>query len=191
MGDVGGPPLRASQTLPGRLQHALNHRRRVSLAREGAIACAVLVPLVDIGDGYGVLYTVRSQHLPNHKGQVAFPGGKRSALEDTSLRDTALREAHEEIDLRREDVELLGELDDVYTMATDFVITPVVGVLGASARYSPNPAEVDAVFTVSFRDLMDPALRGKEAREWKSDRFNLPQKSAPAVSSNTDLTPLN
>ena len=161
-------------SFPERLRHLFERRERVSLARQGSVECAVLVPLVETSDGYGVVYTVRSEHLPNHKGQVAFPGGKRSPRQDASLRDTALREAHEEIHLRREDVEPLGELDDVYTMTTDFVITPVVGLLRAGARYRPNPAEVDALFTVSLRDLADTTLRGKLMRDWKGSSFEVP-----------------
>jgi 8-oxo-dGTP pyrophosphatase MutT (NUDIX family) len=159
--------------IPTHLRRLLADRKRVAIDNERSIACAVLVPLVAVGDGYGVLYTLRSEHLPNHKGQVAFPGGKRSIAEDASLHDTALREAREEIGLRAEDVDVLGTLDDVYTMATDFVITPFVGLLRVGARYQPNPAEVDEVFTVSFEDLVDNSYREKETKEWKGHRFEV------------------
>src|SRR5690348_17336405 len=98
-----------------------------------AIHCAVLIPMMPVstnGRGivdYDVVYTLRSEHLPSHKGQVAFPGGKREPDED--LLATALRESNEEIGIQPADVEVLGCLDDVSTMAGQFVITPWVGVL--------------------------------------------------------------
>jgi 8-oxo-dGTP pyrophosphatase MutT (NUDIX family) len=163
----------ALAAIPDRLRRVLPARERLSLGNGDSIACAVLVPIVAANDGYGVVYTLRSERLPSHKGQVSFPGGKRSAEHDLSLLDTALREAREEIGITPEDVEILGPLDDVYTMATDYVITPFVGLLPAGIGYRPNPDEVDAVFTVSLADLVDQAYHEKETQEWQGHHFEV------------------
>jgi 8-oxo-dGTP pyrophosphatase MutT (NUDIX family) len=126
-----------------------------------------LVPVVSVNGEYGVVYTLRSTHLPNHKGQVAFPGGKHSATRDRDLLQTALREAQEEIGILAADVDVLGRLDDVYTMAADFVITPYVGLLPAGYSYRANPDEVTDIFTVRIRDLADIVHHTTETREWQ------------------------
>jgi 8-oxo-dGTP pyrophosphatase MutT (NUDIX family) len=92
---------------------------------------------------------------------------------DPSLLDTALREAHEEIGVSPDAVEILGPLDDVHTMAGDYVITPFVGLLRSGTRYRPNPDEVDSVFSVSVRDLVDQAYHEKETKEWQGHRFEV------------------
>ncbi|MEO5739269.1 MAG: CoA pyrophosphatase, partial [Vicinamibacterales bacterium] len=122
-------------TFADRLALHLRQRERLRLHEEDAVACAVLIPLVPVTatsgqtsiDDYEVIYTLRSEHLPSHKGQVAFPGGKRSGEEE--LLETALRESAEEIGIVPADVTIIGCLDDVSTMAGQFVITPWVGVL--------------------------------------------------------------
>jgi len=156
---------------PERLRQRLRQRPAVVLRAESSIACAVLVPVVSIGDEYGVVYTLRSSHLPNHKGQVAFPGGKHSASRDRDLLQTALREADEEIGISAQDVEVLGRLDDVYTLAADFVITPYVGLLPPSYPYRANPGEVADIFTVRIRDLADVVHHATETREWQGTRY--------------------
>ena len=157
--------------LPERLRRDLQRRSPATLAAESSIACAVLVPVVALAGEYGVVYTLRSEHLPNHKGQVAFPGGKHSAARDRDLLQTALREAHEEIGIVPADVEVLGRLDDVYTMATDFVIAPYVGLLPADYSYRVNPGEVADVFTVRISDLADVGHHTTELREWQGARY--------------------
>jgi len=136
-----------------------------------SIACAVLVPLVPVEEGYGVVYTLRSDQLPSHKGQVAFPGGKHSAERDRDLMATALREAHEEIGIVPSDVDVLGRLDDVHTISADFVIAPYVGLLPSDYPYRANPAEVVDVFVVRVGDLADAAHHTHEMREWQGAHY--------------------
>lgn len=157
--------------LAERLRRHLRERAPVTLEAESSIACAVLVPVVALGDEYGVVYTLRSEHLPNHKGQVAFPGGKHSTAEDRDLLETALREAHEEVGIAPGDVEVLGRLDDVYTLATGFVITPYVGFLPSDYSYRANPGEVADVFTIRVRELADVSHHTTEMREWRGSSY--------------------
>jgi 8-oxo-dGTP pyrophosphatase MutT (NUDIX family) len=151
--------------LTERLRTVLADRERVALADGDAVRCAVLVPLLPDAGGYRVLYTRRTEHLPDHRGQVAFPGGKHAAS-DLALVDTALRETHEEVGIAPADVRVLGRLDDVTTMAARYVVTPFVGILPADTRLRPNPAEVADVFTVAMADLADPEFQGTQPRSW-------------------------
>jgi 8-oxo-dGTP pyrophosphatase MutT (NUDIX family) len=132
--------------------------------------CGVLLAILPSSQDYEVLYTLRSQELPSHKGQVAFPGGKHSE-EDRSLMETALREAEEEVGIVPGDVEVLGSLDDVYTMATDYVITPYVGLLPPRYEFTANPSEVSDLFTVSLTELRDPEHHGVADRQWRGSNF--------------------
>jgi 8-oxo-dGTP pyrophosphatase MutT (NUDIX family) len=155
-------PVDLSQALRG----FLAERERVALPDGDAIRCAVLVPLIPDGDGFRVLYTRRTEHLPDHRGQVAFPGGKH-APSDPALLDTALREAEEEVGIDPRGVEVLGRLDDVTTMAGRYVVTPFVGVLPPDSRFRPNPAEVADVFTASLTELAAPEFQGTQNWTWE------------------------
>ncbi len=108
---------------------------------------AVLIALTDSHTPELVL-TKRAEHLSSHRGEVALPGGKKDP-EDESYIATALREAHEEVDLLPENVEVLGQLD---AMVTRFgmKVTPVVGLIAPDIQLVPNPDELDAVFKVPF-----------------------------------------
>lgn len=157
--------------LPERLRDRLQAHAPATGGATSAVACAVLVPLVALDGDYAVVYTLRSEHLPNHKGQVAFPGGKHSSGRDRDLLGTALREAHEEVGILPEHVEVLGRLDDVHTLAGDFIITPYVGLLPCDYSYRPNPSEVADVFTVRATELADTGHHATEMREWQGAHY--------------------
>jgi len=104
---------------------------------------------------------------------VSFPGGKRSDS-DADLVQTALRESSEEIGIDSNSVTILGALDDVYTMATDFIITPIVGLLDGPPVIKPNPAEVDEVFTVELNYLQDPGNHEVETKTFGGSELDVP-----------------
>jgi 8-oxo-dGTP pyrophosphatase MutT (NUDIX family) len=118
-------------------------------------AAAVLMALVQRPSGLHVLLTQRSAHLRDHAGQVSFPGG-RSEAHDASPAATALREAHEEVGLQPSTVEILGTLPS-YTTVTQFVVTPVLGLVLHPPTYQPDHNEVETVFEVPLAYLMTPA----------------------------------
>ena len=114
---------------------------------------AVLVPLLPRPDGVHVLFTERSKDLRAHGGQVSFPGGGIDA-EDRGPREAALRESFEEVGLREEHVEIIGQLDDCPTFVTGYVILPVVGVVDplaftAAGRYPWTPSAAENRIIVS------------------------------------------
>ena len=115
---------------------------------------AVLVPLVMRAE-LSLLLTQRGQHLSTHSGQIAFPGGRCDDT-DTDAVHTALREAHEEVGLEADFVEVLGTLP-TYTTGSAYVITPVVALVRSGFALQANPDEVADVFEVPLSYLMNPA----------------------------------
>ena len=144
------------------LARALDARRRRLLVGDGKRRAAVLVPLLPVDGALHLLYTRRAASLPHHQGQVAFPGGTHDAARDRDVLATALREAHEEIGLRPDDVRVLGLLDDIETMTSGFVITPVVGLVPHPYPWTPRPGEVDRIFTAPIDDLLAPDAERRE-----------------------------
>lgn len=116
---------------------------------------AVLVAITDDMANPEVILTRRAEHLPTHKGQIAFPGGKAEP-EDVDLVATALREAFEEVALKPELVKVVGSMGQVLSRQ-GFVVTPIVGVVPASvvSQLKPNLGELDRIFTVPIHFLTD------------------------------------
>jgi len=120
----------------------------------GQTPAAVLVPLfVAFGEQEPrVVLTRRRADLRRHAGEISFPGGRKDA-EDADLKDTALREAEEEIGLPRSEVDLIGELPPTSTFATNYVIHPFVGLIPAGLPWRVSAREVDAVLELPLQAL--------------------------------------
>ena len=142
-------------------------------ANSDYIHAAVLIPLF-IEDGiYKILFTQRTTKVEHHKGQISFPGGTVEE-KDRSLEDTALRESNEEIGLLEKDVEILGQIDDKLTVASNFIVHPFVGRIPYPYTFKINPIEVDRILIVPIEifygeeayrvkgppDLVDPSYSG-------------------------------
>jgi 8-oxo-dGTP pyrophosphatase MutT (NUDIX family) len=131
--------------------------------REGdPTLAAVLVPLVNRPAGLQVLLTERSAALPDHPGQISFPGG-RVDEGDPSLAATALREASEEVGLQSSRVSILGHLPE-YETVTGYRVTPVIGWVEPPITLTPDPIEVADVFEVPLGFLLDPANQQRHFR---------------------------
>lgn len=128
---------------------------------------AVLVPIFAGPDGTPhLLFTVRAQTLSRHRGEISFPGGRRDP-EDETLVATALREASEEIGLAPWRVEVVGALPPVFTVVSNYLICPFVGIIeGTLEEIAPliNVAEVDALISAPLAALADPTIAHTE--EW-------------------------
>ncbi len=121
---------------------------------EGLRPAAVLVGLVDRGEGLQVLLTRRTEALRHHAGQISFPGGRIEAI-DANPVAAALREAQEEIGLAPAQACALGYLDPFVTI-TGFHVFPVVAAIAPSFSPRRDPGEVDEVFELPLDFLMDP-----------------------------------
>lgn len=126
---------------------------------------AVLVPVVMHPDATTILLTERTASLRDHSGQIAFPGGKIDPEDPTPLA-TALREAEEEIGLHRSRIEPIGYLDP-YLSGTNYLVTPVVGLVTPPFTLDLNPHEVADAFEVPFAFLMDEVNHQLHSKEWK------------------------
>ncbi len=131
----------------------------------GLRPAAVLAVLTPRPDGLAVILTRRADHLSRHAGQVAFPGG-RVDVGDGSLAAAALREAHEEIGLPPERVDVVGGFD-AYETVTGYCVAPFVGLAPADFTPQPDPGEVAEVFEAPLRFLLDPANTRCEGRIWR------------------------
>lgn len=144
--------------------------------REGvATPAAVLVPLVNRPEGLTVLLTQRSATLPQHPGQISFPGG-RVEPDDASHAAAALREAHEEVGLPPGRVTVLGELAS-YQTVTGYAVTPVVGWVEPPFPLVPDPVEVADVFEVPLAFVLEPRHQQRHFRmlgSLRRDYFAIP-----------------
>lgn len=131
--------------------------------REGPLTpAAVLVPLVNRSDALTVLLTQRSADLPDHPGQISFPGG-RVDPEDFDVDATALRETREEVGIASNHITILGRLAD-YATVTGYRVTPVVGWVEPPFEVTPDPVEVADVFEVPLAFLLEPAHQQRHFR---------------------------
>jgi 8-oxo-dGTP pyrophosphatase MutT (NUDIX family) len=143
------------------------------------VPAAVLIAIVRRSEGLAVLYTERSPDLRSHSGQIAFPGGKVDPT-DRDVADAALREAWEEVALKREEARVLGYLP-LYFTGTNYLITPVVAVVEPGGPFIPNPGEVRSVFEVPLDYLMEPGSfstfrinrQGREHSTWQIEHSGL------------------
>ena len=120
---------------------------------DGLRPAGVLVPLCERGGEVTVVLARRSERVPHHKGQICFPGGSRDPG-DADLFATALREAGEELGIRRENVELIGAMEPVPTV-TGFLIQPYVVQISGETRFSLDDFEMEEVFEVPLSVFAD------------------------------------
>jgi len=125
---------------------------------------AVLVAVVDRPEPT-VLLTQRAQHLPDHPGQISFPGGKIDKT-DADPMAAALREAEEEIGLSRELIRPLGYLD-LYMTTLGYRIVPVIARVEPGFELTLNTGEVDVAFEVPLAFLMADANMVMHSRPWQ------------------------
>src|SRR5512136_1188281 len=131
----------------------LSSRKRKVIEHPPFSHAAVLVPLFKKGEDCHLLFTKRSDQVKYHKGEISFPGGVVDE-EDLELINTALREAHEEIGLKENDVQIVGILDDIVTI-TEFIVTPIVGLLPHPYPFKVSEREISELIEVPLSSLLD------------------------------------
>ena len=130
----------------------LSSRKRRVIEHPPFSHAAVLVPLFKKGEDCHLLFTKRSDQVKYHKGEISFPGGVVDE-EDVELINTALREADEEIGLKKSDVQILGILDDIVTI-TQFIVTPIVGLFPYPYPFKVSEVEIAELIEVPLSSLL-------------------------------------
>lgn len=138
-----------------------NRTRRHIPEPAGLTPAAVLMPIYEYEGEYFMVFTKRTDKVQNHKGQISFPGGRYEEA-DGNLLQTALREAHEEIGLLPGDVDILGELDEEMTVATNFLISPYVAAIPYPYPFEISPDEVQELLKIPISTLLDKRNFHKE-----------------------------
>jgi 8-oxo-dGTP pyrophosphatase MutT (NUDIX family) len=132
----------------------------------GGRAAAVLLPVFEEDGEARIVLTRRPETMPSHRGEVAFPGGKLEPGVDHDARDAALREAHEEIGLPPELVDVVPTLG---TVVGQFNITPFVGITDGRPVVTADSREVDRVFDVALVELLADGVYHEERWSWGLD----------------------
>lgn len=138
------------------------------LTRSEAYGCsyvpaAVLIPIIEADNQLQVLFTIRSQHLSKHAGQISFPGGRIEPT-DADTTSAALRESFEEIGLQSHHASVLGALNQ-YVTSTGFNVTPIVALVENIFVPQCNQNEVSTTLTIPLSFLMNPANYELQTRE--------------------------
>ena len=124
---------------------------------------AVLVPLYQRDGRDYLLFTERTAYLENHAGEISFPGGGHN-IGDADLSATARRETEEELGIARAQIEVLGRLDDFYSIH-GYHVVPFVGTIPNADNLQLDPFEIAAVFEAPLDHFRDPAIHRVE--DWQ------------------------
>lgn len=136
------------------IRDALEQREVVTAAPEGLMPAAVMLLLYRKEGDYCVLLNKRSMTVEHHKGEMSFPGGAKDP-EDTDFEDTARRETHEEMGIARDDITILGRLDDNVTRS-NFLVKVFVGTIPYPYDFQPSSIEIAEVVEIPLNVLRDP-----------------------------------
>jgi 8-oxo-dGTP pyrophosphatase MutT (NUDIX family) len=151
-----------------RLKEALLERQTIKISDEKRKPSSVLIPVYYSQGQHFIVFTKRTNLVQYHKGEISFPGGGHHE-EDGMLVNTALREAWEEIGLKPEDVEILGEMDDSITKWSPYIITPFAGAIPSDYEFKLNEFETAEIIHIPVLALLETDCR-KEGEETVSGK---------------------
>jgi len=151
-----------SDSIFQKLKEALAGRAKVRLSDPLRRPSAVLIPIYIQSGQLTVLFTLRTELVHHHKGEISFPGGGYHP-DDGSLLNTALRETFEEIGLEARDVEMLGELDDALTRGSPYIITPFVASIPPDYKFKLSSFETAEIIEIPVPALLKEGCRREES----------------------------
>jgi len=137
-----------------RLKQNFSLRQARHIVATNRVPAAVLLPIYRKQGQYYVLFTKRTERVKEHKGEISFPGGAYQEG-DATLMNTALRECAEEIGLEADDIEILGELDDTFTITSNYVISPFVGFISWPYTLKLDRWEIEELIEIPISALLD------------------------------------
>lgn len=144
----------------------------VSIPLDASQNAVLILFSISAGRSLEMLYTLRSDKLLSHKGQISFPGGRTEAGEQPE--DTALRESHEEVGIEPDRVSLLGGLSPLYVPPSNNVINPVVGYVNTLPKLCLQESEVAEAFTIALDELISEARLHNELWQLRGQSFSVP-----------------
>ena len=144
------------------IRKTLANRQRITAAAEGLMPAAVMLLLYPKDGEFFVLLNKRSMTVEHHKGEMSFPGGARDP-EDADFEDTARRETEEEMGIARNDITILGRLDDNVTRS-NFLVKVFVGTIPYPYEFQPSTHEIAEVVEIPMSVLRDPATLRWDSR---------------------------
>jgi 8-oxo-dGTP pyrophosphatase MutT (NUDIX family) len=145
-----------------KIKQVLSDFKPVRIDLENARNSAVMILFINKDNLPYIIFTKRTDWVETHKGQISFPGGARDLADETLLR-TATRETLEEIGIPPDDIEVVGRLDDFYTI-TNFTVSPFVGYIPNGFQYSINEREVARILEVPLSVFLDDQYF--EVKKW-------------------------
>jgi len=165
-----------SMPLPGaaaqkEMAPVLTDPSRFNLSDEqDTILGGVLILLYSVGNKIMLPLIQRPVYNGVHSGQISFPGGKIE--ENESLVETALREAHEEIGVSIDEIEIIGTLTELFIPASNFKVQPVVGIISTPFKFLPDKHEVVKILEADLMELLQDPRKTKTV-QLKRDNLNI------------------
>ena len=166
-----------TQPLPGASAHCLLAPRPRhgwdpgQIPPEAKPSAALILLFPFSGEAYTLL-TVRGDHLPQHAGQVSFPGGRLEPNE--TVENAALRESHEEVGLDPRQVRLLGKLSPLYIPASGFALFPIIGIADSRPKFLSKTTEVKRILEIPISTLIESEDLHLGYRLYKNDSYRVP-----------------
>jgi len=155
--DIEKLKKRLQKELPGRnAQYKMLSRVKAmpDIIPENAKPSAVLVLLFPKEEEWHILYIQRAIDGHAHSGQIGFPGGRQEP-DDANLSSTALREACEEVGIKKDEVQIIGQLTSLYIPVSNFIVYPFIAVAEKQPDYLLQEAEVHRVLEIPVKELLN------------------------------------
>ena len=149
-------------TPPELIKQALAKHAVERVDGNGMMPASVMILLYLKEGEYCILLNKRSEEVEHHKGEMSFPGGARDPEDEDSL-ETALRETEEEMGIKREDITVLGEMDEIVTRS-NFQVSVFAGTIEYPYKFTPSAIEIAEVVEFPVSALIDPVNRRVETR---------------------------
>ena len=146
-----------------------HEKRRIDLGSQ--VPASVLIPFFEKEGRIHILFAKRTQTVRHHKGQISFPGGAWDP-EDKDLSVTALRETEEEIGIKKENIDIIAELDDMIT-PTNFRVTPFAGIIPYPYELKLNPHETAELIEIPLSHLMNDQFHRLGYRRFLNKTFEV------------------
>ncbi len=155
-----------------KMQVNYNKSFKLPFSKNNSTPAAVLILLYLEDNEIHFFLTKRSNELEHHKGQISLPGGTQE--ENEKLTHTALRETQEEIGINKTSISIIGSMTPLFVPVTGFMINPFIGYSLNKLEPTPDPLEVEAIFSVNISDLLNEANQTIEQRNIRGYDVEVP-----------------